>query len=299
MKITILALTLILSLLCMAGCAQSAPAEDAALSSGGVLVLRVNPEIAVEYDESGLVTAVTARNNDAMAIITACDGLIGQQTRTAVTELVSAIGEAGYFVEEVEGEARQIVIEIEAGSSLPHDDFLDDVVSDVRACVSDNNWAVPTNVENESDYGLTDYVDTDYGPGSDGVTDYDDTDYGPGSDGVTDYDDTDYGPNNDGVTDYDDTDYGPNNDGVTDYDGTDYGPNSDGVTDYDDTDYGPNSDGVTDYDGGNSDYAAPPATSPPATNPPVNSGNSDYGDSSYGSSDYGDSSSDYGDSDYD
>ena len=274
MKKSIIAImmALVMSLACLTGCGQSAAANNGTeLASGGVLVLSVNPEIAVEYDENGLVTGVSARNDDAMDIISNCKGLIGKETREAVTALVSAIGEAGYFVEEIEGERRQITIEIEAGSKLPHDAFLDEVVSDVRDCVNENNWNVPMDVENESDYGITDYVDTDYGPNNDGVTDYDDTDYGPDNDGVTDYDDTDYGPNNDGVTDYDDTDYGPGNDGVTDYD-----------------------DGQSNYDG-NSDYNAPVVVTPPA-----NSGNSDYndGNSNYddGQSDYNDGHSDYNDS---
>ena len=79
------------------------------------------------------------------------------------------------------------------------------------------NLTSPVNVNGESNYGWSDYGDTDYGPDNDGVTDYNDTDYGSNNDGVTDYNDTDYGPNNDGVTDYNDTDYGTNNDGVTDY----------------------------------------------------------------------------------
>ena len=266
-----IALALVLSLTLLAGCGQSKTNEkSASLTPGGVLVLSVNPEIAVEYDKNGVVTGVTARNDDALAIINLCEGMTGQNTREVVTRLVTAIGEAGYFVEETEGGRRQITLEIEAGSKLPYDAFLEDVAADVRKCVSGNNWNTPLKVGNESDYGMasdaatsdvsinegtTDYNGTDYGPNNDGVTDYNDTDYGPNNDGVTDYNDTDYGPNNDGVTDYNDTDYGPNNDGVTDYNDTDYGPNNDGVTDYNDTDY---DDGSSNYDDdshpGNSDY---------------------------------------------
>ena len=311
---------------------EVASIENEIKADGGILVISVNPEIAVEYDNSGIVTGITARNNEALTIINNCQGLIGSKTKDAVNKLVTAIGEAGYFVEEVSGQTRQITIEIEAGSSLPYDGFMDEVVEEVKTCVNDHKWAAPLEVRNESDYGITDYVDTDYGLDNDGVTDYNDTDYGPNNDGVTDYNDTDYGPNNDGVTDYSDTDYGPNNDGVTDYNDTDYGPNNDGVTDYNDTDYGPNNDGVTDYGAtdygatnyGASDYSASipavpaqpqtqapapaPAPAPtPAYVPPVqnhsNNGDSGYGDSGYGGgSDYGNSGyggSNYGDSGYD
>ena len=260
-----LLLALALALFVLTGCGTAAPdASGVELADGGVLHLRVNPEIDVAYDEAGNVTTVTARNDDAARLLEGYTGYEGRPCREVVTELVSAIGQAGYFVEEVEGESRQITIEIEAGSQLPHPEFLDEVVSDVRQCVSTNSWHSPVDVQGESDYGMTDYVDTDYGPENDGVTDYNDTDYGPNNDGVTDYNDTDYGPNNDGVTDYNDTDYGPNNDGVTDYNDTDYGPNNDGVTDYNDTDYGPNNDGVTDYN--DTDYG------------PNNDGVTDYDD---------------------
>ena len=209
-KRTILTLGLVflMSLACLTGCggqnetqsASSAPAESASASTdiaaGGVLVLKVNPEIAVEYDDAGNVKGVTARNEDAKAIIEQAGDLIGQPAREAVKQLVTLIGD---------------------------DAFLDEVVADVKETVNSHQWQAPFDVVNESDYGITEYVDTDYGPDNDGYTDYGD-----------DYDDTDYGPNNDGVTDYgddvNDTDYGPNNDGVTDY--------GDGNTNYGDDDYG-------------------------------------------------------------
>ena len=238
------ALALALCLFALVGCGSNPTTnEGGELAKGGVLVLSVNPEIAVTYDADGNVTKVTARNDDAKEIIAEYAGYEGKACKAVVSELVAKIGEAGYFVEEIEGEKRQITIEIEPGSKLPNNNFLDDVANEVRDCVNENKWNSPVDVKGESDYGITDYIDTDYGPNNDGVTDYDDTDYGPNNDGVTDY--SDYGtstPNTstNGSTDYDDTDYGPDNDGVTDYDDSDYGSSNydDGNTDYDDTDYG-------------------------------------------------------------
>ena len=196
----VLALTL-----CLTACGQSvAPAnEGLSLAKGGTLILSVNPEIAVEYDEDGRVTGVTARNNDALAIINSCTNLIGQPTREVVTDLVTAIGEAGYFVEEIEGERRQITLEIESGSSLPNNDFLDDVISDIRDVVSKHDWSTPLVVEGESDFGISDYIDTDYGINSDGVTDFFDND--SNYDSTSDYNDSVYG--ND--TNYGDSIYEP------------------------------------------------------------------------------------------
>ena len=195
--------------------AAASAAADVSQAEGGVLFLSVNPEVAISYDADGLVTAVEARNDDGSKLLEGYTGYVGKPARQVVSELVTAIGEAGYFAEEIEGENRQIVIEIETGSALPDDAFLEEIITDVRSCVSSHNWSSPVDMRGESDYGMADYVDTDYGPDNDGVTDYNDTDYGPNNDGVTNYDDTDYGPNNDGVTNYDDTAYGPNNDCVS------------------------------------------------------------------------------------
>ena len=224
-------ITLVLSLF-LTGCGQLGLNKGKDLASGGVLVLKVNPEIAIEYDENGIVTGVTARNNDAIEIINSCEGLIGQETRDAITALVSAIGEAGYFVEEVEGEYRQIVLEIESGSQIPSDTFIDEVIDAIKNTVKNNDWKVSLDLENESDYDMSDYVDSDYDD-----TDYDDSDY----DDDTDYDDSDY---DDDDTDYDDSDY---DDVDTDYEDSNY---DDADTDYDDSDY---DDVDSDYED-NSDY---------------------------------------------
>ena len=103
MKKSILAtvLALVTALFCLVGCGQekTQSGTDAATAVGGVLVLKVNPEIAVRYDEEGNVTAVEARNKDAKAIIDACEELVGQDAQAAIEKLITAIGEAGYFVE--------------------------------------------------------------------------------------------------------------------------------------------------------------------------------------------------------
>ena len=282
----------------LTGC--GAQPQDGSVTAG-VLTLRVNPEIAIHYNQSGKVVALEGDNQDGREIVEAYPDYIGKDCEVVVQELVEEIHAAGYFVEEVEGQPRRVVLELDDDSQEPREDFLEDmsrsaqdaleglslgsavVVEDDGAAVSPSPKASP---------GTSDYNDTDYGPNNDGVTDYDDTDYGPNNDGVTDYNDTDYGPNNDGVTDYNDTDYGPNNDGVTDYAPTPapatptpapVQPTPPPVVD---TDYGYGSDGVTDYT--------------PPTQPQAPAGDSGYdGGSNYGgSSNYGGDSG-YGDSGYD
>lgn len=295
MKKTIftIALALVLSICLVVGCSKAPAKTDGGekLATGGVLVLSVNPKIAVQYDENGSVVAVEARNEDAKAIVESCEDLVGKETREAVKMLVAAIGEAGFFVEEIEGERRQITIEIEEGSKLPNDAFIKDIVSDIKDYIKSNDWNALLDLINMSDYGLTDFDITDYE--TDDTTDYDDTDYDPDDttddDDDDDDDDSDYDP--DDTTDYDDTDY--------DDDDSDYKPTSKpGRNDNDDdTDYDDDDDDDSDYnpapqpgsdDDDDSDYGDSSSN---------NSSSSDYDD---GSSDFDDNSdSDYDDSDYD
>lgn len=215
----ILSLVLI-SAVALVGCNLRRPdSDEEKVVSVGTLLLRVNPEIAIEYDNNGIVVALQAKNEDAKAILKGKEGLVGKETREVISKLVEAIGEAGYFVEEIEGEARQITIEITKGSKLPYDQFIEEVVAEVRKSVEDNNWKAPLGVKNDSDYGLADYNDKDY-HSSDDDDDIDDDD----DDDDTDDDDIDEGDDDD---DMDDDDIDDDDDDDTD---------DDDIDDDDDTD---------------------------------------------------------------
>lgn len=229
-------LVVVMSLGILAGCTKEenvvsvSPSTDKVVEKG-TLLLKVNPEIAINYDGDGKVTELIGVNDDGKKILETINDYVGKDTKDVMSELITKIGEAGYFVEDVDGNKRQITIEIEKGSYKPYDSFFKDVIENAKKTVNTNHWYNPFNVVSDKGYGYTDYIDTDYGDGNDGITDYIDTDYGDNSDGVTDYNDTDYGYANDGVIDYDDgtTDY---NDNATDYnDVTNYGTN------YQETDY--------------------------------------------------------------
>ena len=295
------ALALVLTLCLVVGCSKTPAKTDGGekLATGGVLVLSVNPKIAVQYDDNGNVTAVDARNEDAKAIVESCEDLVGKEAREAVKKLVAAIGEAGYFVEEIEGERRQITIEIEEGSKLPNDAFIKDIVSDIKDYIKSSEWKANLDVKNATDYGLTDYDITDYE--TDDTTDYDETDYE--TDDTTDYNDTDYDD------DDDDSDYDDDDDDDTDYKPTskpgsgrdDDDDDSDYDDDDDDTDYKPTSKPGSGRDDDDDDSDYNPAPQPGSDD----DDDSDYDDSSSNnssSSDYDDGSSDFdddSDSDYD
>ena len=296
--------------------ASSGTASGSALQSGdggsvGTVLLSVNPEIEMDYDEVGNVVALTGLNEDGKAVLASYTGYEGKPCATVVGELVDEINAGGYFDATIDGHEKNIVLKLERGSAYPNDQFLNELAEAVRLVVEADQIGSQTVALDSDDYDDT-YGDKGYinaaaaqnilstQLGRDDIQfvekeyDLDDGEYEVEfvMDGVEyeyevnaytgkvtemdaefqDYDDTDYGPGSDGITDY----------GVTDYDDTDYGPNADGITDYDDTDYGPNADGITDYD--DTDYG------------PNADGVTDYDDTDYGPN--ADGVTDYDDTDY-
>jgi len=111
--------------------------EGETLADSGTLYLKVNPEIAIGYDENGLVTDIQGDNAEAEEILNDYPDYIGKDSGVVLEELIALIGEAGYFVEEVEGEPKNIVIELEEGSALPGDNFVERMATNAQKAVED------------------------------------------------------------------------------------------------------------------------------------------------------------------
>ena len=108
-----------------------------ALANGGTLLLRVNPDIEIDYDGNGLVTAVSGTNDEGRAIVSNYTGYYGRPCGDVVDELVRMIHSAGYFSQEIDGNTRNIVLQLTPGSALPADTFMEDLESGVQRTVSD------------------------------------------------------------------------------------------------------------------------------------------------------------------
>lgn len=117
------------------GEAQTQQLSPETARTGGVLFLKINPEIALHYDETGKVTKLEGRNADGVRILEDFTDYAGKDAPQVLEELVDLIGKAGYFVEEADGTARKIVLELDPGSQVPHDRFLEDMAAHVKACV--------------------------------------------------------------------------------------------------------------------------------------------------------------------
>lgn len=256
-KVLVVVMVLALSIGMFAGCGT----QEAAATSG-TLVVKVNPEFEVSYDEKGNVVEVLPMNEDAGKLMEQVNDYGGKPAREVIADLIALMDKEGYIEKEVKGEGKNINIEVKYGSVMPSEDFLDDIVLNIKVLFDDKKVTGKVVVSGESNYGFSSYDVSDYG----------NTDYKAikskidkavaGGSSYTDYGNTDY----DGYN----SDYGAN----TDYDGA----NTDYTSNY----------GNSDYSTGSSSTNKKPTTG--TTN------KSDYGNSGYDKSDY-DSNSGY--SDYD
>ena len=134
-----------------------APAEtgSAALAETGILVLSVNPEIQIDYDKEGVVTAITGRNEDGKKIAEASQDEIGKNCDEVLKNLITEIHSAGYFVEDIDGHQKNIVVQIEPGSVLPSDDFLENMSASTQNAVKNLKLTSDIVTIDDDDYDPT------------------------------------------------------------------------------------------------------------------------------------------------
>ncbi len=301
----------LVSTVIMTGCGTSAPSQTA-LAETGILTLSVNPELEIKYDSNGRVIDLSGRNDDGKTIINSYPDYIGKECDDVLRDLIIEINEAGFFVEDIDGNEKNIILQIEPGSVLPTKDFLNEMVESTQDAVKDLDLASGIVTIEDDDYdsaygkngGPSHYITLDKAKeialtqaginAKDAKFEDKEFDHDDGNP-VFELEFTANG----NKYEYDihaitgkvikaeheiiaSNAEKPVSDKATDYNDTDYGPNNDGVTDYNDTDYGPNNDGVTDYN--DTDYG------------PNNDGVTDYNDTDYGPNN--DGVTDYNDTDY-
>lgn len=223
-------LIMLVSMVLLIGCAQSVVKEDEI----GTLVVSVNPSLAVNYLNDGTVGSIIALNEDGEAILSNYKGFEGKHANLVVKELIQLIGEAGYLVDDIEKENRQITIELDDNSHVPDEKFINDIEDTLFEYLNYKGYKNKINMQRiyrDGQYPeeyeaaidqLEDSVkdDINSNPTLKRIyfnkyykrnmyknqyhydhSDYDVTDYE-----YSDYDDTDYDTDYDD-TDYDDTDY--------------------------------------------------------------------------------------------
>ena len=120
----------------------------------GVITLSVNPQLKITYDEEGKVLNVYGLNDDGKKVLSDYTAYEGKDTKVVIKELVKAINVAGYFVQDVDGYDKDIVIQIKNGSKLPNgdDDYFDDLKEEVVETIKEMNVKSDTLTIDDDDY---------------------------------------------------------------------------------------------------------------------------------------------------
>ena len=138
------------SLSALASAAASSQEESNA--SVGTVLLSVNPEIEMDYDGHGNVTALTGRNQDAQTLLSDYTGYEGRPCTEVIGELVQEISARGYFDTTVGGNERNVILKLEQGSAYPTDQFLEELAGAVRQVVAtEQNGSQPVLLD-QDDY---------------------------------------------------------------------------------------------------------------------------------------------------
>ena len=130
-------------------------------SSVGTVLLSVNPEIEMDYDEVGNVVTLTGLNEDGKAVLASYTGYEGKPCTTVVGELVDEINAGGYFDATIDGHEKNIVLKLERGSAYPNDQFLNELAEAVRLVVEADQIGSQTVALDSDDYDDT-YGDRGY-----------------------------------------------------------------------------------------------------------------------------------------
>lgn len=130
------AVLFVTTILFLPGCQKAAPSQST-LGEKGILTLSVNPEIQIEYDREGLVTALTGKNEDGQKVVAAYGDYSGKPCGEVLKDLIGRIYAAGYFVDDIDGNKKSIVLQLEPGSVLPQQDFLVKIRTDAQNAVKD------------------------------------------------------------------------------------------------------------------------------------------------------------------
>ena len=164
-KLFALTLTTALALTALTACGNGAgtaslpeaPGTSTPLLEGsggvaGTVLLSVNPEIEMDYDDLGNVVALTGRNQEAQTLLASYTGYEGRPCTQVVGELVDEINALGYFDATVGGHEKNIILKLERGSAYPSDQFLNELAEAVRLVVETDQIGSQAVTLDQDDY---------------------------------------------------------------------------------------------------------------------------------------------------
>lgn len=97
------------------------------LSKGGFIRLNVNPEIRIGYNADGTVTGISAENSEAEALLEGFTDYHGKSCEEVIDKLIAMVTDAGYLIDDIDGENKVVVIQLESESKEPAKGFIDNL----------------------------------------------------------------------------------------------------------------------------------------------------------------------------
>lgn len=139
-------LFLILAALMAAGCGTKTD-KDAILTENasgspitktiGSLLLSINPEIEIGYDENGMVLSLEGENEDGKKVLSEYTDYKGKTCETVIDELVKKIYADGYFEKKVDGHEKNIIIKLEDDSVCPDESFMENLEQTLQDSITE------------------------------------------------------------------------------------------------------------------------------------------------------------------
>ena len=135
----------------------AASSEPVSSNAIGSILLSINPEIEIDYDDKGIVISLEGKNEDGKKVLAEYTDYEGKSCETIVDELVKKIHADGYFEKKVDGYEKNIILKLEDDSLYPDDAFLKNLEQKLQDTIKECNLtSSPILVEKEDldDKGL-------------------------------------------------------------------------------------------------------------------------------------------------
>lgn len=104
----------------------------------GLLVLSTQASLNINYNQAGMVTEVSGRNDFGIAVAENYKNYAGKSCDTVIKELIAACSKEGYL-----RDATSIMLKLAFGSQLPSETFLDDLTKTAAAAAAENGSSAP------------------------------------------------------------------------------------------------------------------------------------------------------------
>ncbi len=136
------------------GTAGGAPVnrDSASADAEGAVLLSINPEIKMDYDDKEQVVALIGVNEDGKNVLQNFTGYEGQSCTEVIGKLVDQIHADGYFENTIDGHSKNLIVKLAKDSEHPSENFLDDLAETVRQVVEEEQIGSQTVALDDDDY---------------------------------------------------------------------------------------------------------------------------------------------------